>query len=141
MLDHDVDGRVGADRVVPEIRIAVDRPRDLRPQPIVELRDGQHLDIVADFADAVHVGDPVHDVVALVGHGDVAGEGDDALFDRRVHVVENREVRVTIDAGGDVVEDLQILAIVGTGQRDARRKDDADTEQRDSLEHRALLGS
>src|SRR4249919_2229299 len=46
VLDDDVYWRIGHDRVVPEVWIAVNRTGDPIPEPVVELRDGQHGDLV-----------------------------------------------------------------------------------------------
>ena len=57
VLHDDVDRRICHRRIVPERRIAVDGPRDARPQLVVEVRHRQHVDVVLDFAHAVDVGD------------------------------------------------------------------------------------
>src|SRR6059036_795186 len=49
-LDDDVDWRVRHDRVVPEVRVAVDGPRDPIAQLVVELRYRQRFNPVAHFA-------------------------------------------------------------------------------------------
>ena len=70
------------------------------------------------LTDAVNFGDPFLDVVALVGHRHLSGERDRAVLHHRVDVVEDRELRVVVDGCRDVVEDLQIFALAGVGERD-----------------------
>jgi hypothetical protein len=138
VLHHDVNRRVGHNRVVPEVRIVVDRSRDAVPELVVELRHRQHADLILDAAHAVDAGDPLLDVVALERHRHFTGQRHDPVHHICVHIVEDRELRVSLDRLGDVLRDLEILPLRladRTGERQVRREQQTGGTRTYRLEH------
>ena len=115
-IHHDVDRRIPARGVVPEVGIPVDRAGNDVPQPVVEPRHRKHGDLVDHRGHAFERVDALPDGLRLVFRGDVAGEHDVSLAGNlHVDVVEHREERVT--EHGALVPEL-----AGTDRASARRR-------------------
>jgi hypothetical protein len=89
-----VDRRVDHRSVGRKRRVPVDRARDPQPQLVVELRHGQHLDLVVHL---LHVGSFATRLAMssrLVRHRHLAGQRHHAVVDLGVDAVEDRVMRI-----------------------------------------------
>ncbi len=94
-IHHDVDRRIRAGAVEPEVGIPVDRTGNNVPQLVIEPRHREHRDLVGHCRHAFERVDAFRDGLRLVSRGNVAGEHDVPLAsDLQVDVVEHREERV-----------------------------------------------